>query len=261
MNKTAVAIVLIFALLIVGLSFGGNRVFDTLNDFVEANKKSEIVFEDPAVPETIIKYISSNNAGVGYFIDDNEKMSTVSFFSDEFINTNDSTAFIIHYDFFDTPQSYLFPVIKFGVLSGGTSFYFNKCFDLTLNMSEWYDSNAGTGGDNFSYVFNGRGGVCEEFKNLTFILVRNDNSGVDLYCYLNDIFIGNYIFSDTVPQSLSGVTVSFDQESSTSHNVVYFNEISLFGVSSDYSGDLLEVIKSGDNITDSSDFNSIINGQ
>ena len=262
MRNSTIAIILIFALLVVGLSFGGNKIFSNVKEVIEANKDSNVEYVPPEEPKTIIKYVSSSNCATGMYQDSNS-YAVSSYFSDKILNPTDFSGLVLHYDFSSVLYLQNFPLMKFGLQVGNSNsinFYEDGLINLGLELycEEWYDPSIGDGGINYKCVFDGVTSYVDSFESLTYVFHRLDESSINGYIYLNDEYIG-VVTITSVPSYIYGMFVSF--HTSCPKSAVVFDSIELYGISNDYDGDLYEVIENEGKLTDSEDFNTIINGQ
>lgn len=251
MRNTTIAILLVAALVIVGISAGGGKVLSNFEAMIDKYKEPDIKLE-PAQPETIIKYLSASNSGVGVTagIVAGKELSCIYYNTETPVTVDDHSAIVVRYDVSSSPQSWKSPSIWHGILSNSNAS--DGLFDsgVVVTMSE-----GAMGGDFISVRYGTSSKTIDSFDSLTYVFVKNDD-GADLYVYINDEFLTITSVSN-IPEKLYGVYVGFEGVGTD----IMYDSIELYGFSSDYSGDLYDVLEAHEDLTASEDFNQFINAE
>ena len=252
MRKSTIAILLVAALVVVGISAGGGKALSGLQATIDKYKEPDIKVETSSEPETIIQYLSASNSGVGVTagIVAGKEISCIYYNTETPVTVDDHSAIVVRYDVSSTPLSWKSPSIWHGILSNSNAS--DGLFDsgVVVTMSE-----GAMGGDFISVIYGTSSKTIDSFDSLTYVFVKNDD-GADLYVYINDEFLTITSVSN-IPEKLYGVYVGYE---GTETDIMY-DSIELYGFSSEYSGDLYDVLEENAPLTDSEDFNTIINGQ
>ena len=252
MRKSTIAILLVAALVVVGISAGGGKVLSNFEAMIDKYKEPDIKLE-PAQPETIIKYLSASNSGVGVTdgLVSGTEISCIYYNTETPVVVNDHSALVVRYDVSSSPRSWKGPAIWHGILSN------SNASDGLFDSGVVVDITEGTmGGGYISVKYGTSNKTIDSFDSLTYVFVRNDD-GADLYVYINDEFLTTTSVSN-IPEKIYGVYVGFEVDI-TGTDIMY-DSIELYGFSSEYSGDLYDVLEENAPLTDSEDFNTIING-
>ena len=251
MRKSTLVILLVAALLVTGITAGGGKALSGLNAVIDKYKEPDIKLEIPEEPETVIKYLSASNSGVGFTtaLVDGSDISYMYYKTETPVVVDEHSAIVVRYDVSSTPLSWTGPSIWHGLLSHEYVASGFVDFGVKVTMSE-----GAFGGDFTSVRYGTSNKSIDSFDSLTYVFVRNDD-GADLYVYVNDEFLTTIAVSD-IPEKLYGVYVGFDADGTD----IMYDSIELYGFSTDYSGDLYDVLLGNAPLTDSEDFNTIING-
>ena len=222
-------------------------MFNIAKQHLEKYYLENRIIEFPVSTATVYEAANALNCTEG------EIAKSLAFYLNEKLETKDFSTFIVRYDIANNGINMgVFPWLSFGVVTTGGQ---KTNLGVTFNYSE----DPYTGASRYNVNYGNGSNSYSEFDSISFIYYIEGTSS-KIYVYVNDEYLTEFTL-DAVPSYLEGVYVQYSHGSS-GDSAASFDSIEFFGVSSDYSGDLYDVLEENAPLTDSEDFNTIIiNGQ